>query len=79
MSPGGRIGAHLTCRRCAQNDHFADGSFPIPHSADVVPVINNLRAREWDLVVFVKTEHSVNHSAFCSNNPVRAWSLVASG
>jgi len=62
-----------------QNDHFEGGSFPIPQAEFVVPVINSMRARDWDLVVFIKTEHPANHSTFCSNNPVRAACVSCHG
>lgn len=54
-----------------QNDFFESGSFSVPEAEAVVPVINKLREKHFDLVFTCTTHHPLNHTGFASNNPVR--------
>ncbi len=54
-----------------QNDFFPGGAFPLPDAESVIPALNSLRARQFDIVIVCTLEHSLAHSSFASNNPVR--------
>ena len=54
-----------------QNDFFRGGGAAIPDAESTVPVINALRRRRFDVVLVATLEHSLNHSCFASNSPVR--------
>jgi nicotinamidase/pyrazinamidase len=51
-----------------QND-FIDGGLAVPNALDVIPVINRLRAKEFDFVYVCLDWHPYNHCSFRSNNP----------
>jgi hypothetical protein len=54
-----------------QNDFFKGGSVALQDADAVVPVINSLRKRRFDVVLYCTLERSLNYSGFASNNPVR--------
>ena len=51
-----------------QND-FIDGSFPVPDAASIIPVLNRLRAKQFDYVYLCLDWHPFNHVSFRTNNP----------
>ena len=52
-----------------QNDFLEGGHLAVPGGNDVIPLINNLRAkRAFDLTVFSQDWHPQNHISFASNH-----------
>ena len=60
----------LSCLVAVQNDFFRGGSFPLPDAESVIPILNTLRSKQFDIVVLCTVEHPVNHNSFASNHPV---------
>jgi hypothetical protein len=58
-------------RAVLQNDFFRGGSFPLPDAESVIPILNTLRQKQFDMVLVCTLEHAINHNAFASNHPVR--------
>ncbi len=55
-----------------QNDFFPGGTFPMPDAESVIPTLNTLRSKQFDIVIMCTLEHALNHSSFSSNQLVRA-------
>lgn len=51
-----------------QNDFLPGGALPVPHGAEIVPVVNRLMAR-YELVVATQDWHPANHRSFASQHP----------
>jgi len=49
-----------------QRDFFPGGALPAPHGDRILPIVNALLDREWDLVVASKDWHPPNHKSFAS-------------
>jgi nicotinamidase/pyrazinamidase len=50
-----------------QNDFFEGGPLEVPHSNQIIPVINQLVA-SFNIVIFTKDWHPANHKSFASNH-----------
>ena len=61
-----------------QND-FIDGSLAVPNAEKIIPVVNELLEKDWDLVVATKDWHPEDHKAFTVNNEGRADFEVVDG
>lgn len=44
-----------------QNDFFAGGACPIPNAQQIIPIINNLRSKIFDIVILSRLWHPLNH------------------
>ena len=58
--------------RFVQNDFFRGGLLPLDAEA-VIPVINGLRKRRFDVVVYGTLERAVGFEGFASANPVSLY------
>lgn len=44
-----------------QNDYFPGGSIPIKDAEEIIPVINQLRRKDFDYTIILQLWHPVNH------------------
>ena len=51
-----------------QNDFMKGGSLEVPHAETIIPVVNKLLERDWDLVVATKDWHPAGHKSFASSH-----------
>lgn len=51
-----------------QNDFMPGGALAVPHSEEIIPIINQL-THQFDLVVATQDWHPRTHQSFASNNP----------
>ncbi len=42
----------------------------MPEAESIIPLINNLRQKHFDLVFVCTLQHPLNHAGFAANNPV---------
>jgi hypothetical protein len=57
----------LLCR--LQNDFFRGGAFPLAEAETVVPLINKLRSKRFDIVIMASVAHPVTHVSLLCNHP----------
>ncbi|GAB4234564.1 MAG: bifunctional nicotinamidase/pyrazinamidase [Chlamydiales bacterium] len=51
-----------------QKDFLPGGALPVPQGNEVIPIVNQLLQRDWDVVVASKDWHPENHGSFASTH-----------
>lgn len=52
-----------------QNDFLPNGALPVKEGDEIIPVINELLQKPFDLVVATKDWHPKEHGSFAANHP----------
>ena len=50
----------------------------MPDAEAVVPIVNKLREKHFDMVFLCTTQHPLSHCSFASNNPVSDCCILRS-
>lgn len=59
-----------------QNDFCDRGSLAVPEANQIIPIINSLRTKKWDLIVFTKDWHPSDHISFAKNNNAKEYTKI---
>lgn len=52
-----------------QNDFLPGGALAVPHGDEIIPLVEEMIAYPFDLIVATKDWHPVDHGSFYTNHP----------
>lgn len=62
-----------------QNDFLPGGSLPVPNGNEILPLVDQLLQRNYDLVIATKDWHPADHLSFAANHGKKAGEHVLLG
>lgn len=62
-----------------QNDFLPGGALPVPEGDQVIPVINSLMEKDWDLIIATKDWHPANHGSFADVQGKKPGEIIQLG